>query len=309
MSVAQAIEEPALQRAHVNGIGLAFFEWSARERGRGPTLLLLHATGFHARCWDPIVRRLGPRHVLALDQRGHGRSEKTPIAHWRVFGEDVAAFVRARPGEAFVGVGHSMGGHALVDAAAALPERFPRLVLIDPVIGDPTTYGPGGGWRAELPPGEVHPTAKRKRFFASPREMFERFRERRPYSLFTEEALWAYCEHGLLALADGEGFELACPPETEASIYMTSRSNAGVIDSARRVQAPALVVRAKAPPPDRGLMDFESSPTWPGLAAAMPRGRDLHLPEWTHFLPMQAPELVAKWLEAELAEAARASGA
>lgn len=307
MSTEPANAAPTLQRARLNGVELAWFEWNAPLRGRGPSLLLLHATGFHARCWDPVVSRLGAHHVIALDQRGHGRSEKPPITHWRVFGEDVAAFAQAHPGETFVAVGHSMGGHALVDAAAARPERFARLVLIDPVIGDPATYGPGGGWRAELAPGELHPTAKRKRHFASPREMFERFRDRRPYALFSAEALWAYCEHGLLARSDGPGFELACPPEIEASIYMASRTNAGVIDNARRVAAPTLVVRAKAPPPDRTLMDFESSPTWPGLAASMPRGRDLHLPEWTHFLPMQAPELVAKWLEAELAAMREAS--
>ncbi len=298
---------PVLGRERLNGVELAWFEWNAGARGRGPSLLLLHATGFHARCWDPIVRRLGAVHVLALDQRGHGRSEKPAITHWRVFGEDVAALVRARPGERFVAAGHSMGGHALVDAAALCPEQLVRLVLIDPVIGEPATYGPSGGWRAELPPGELHPTAKRKRYFDSPRAMFDRFRERRPYALFSEEALWAYCEHGLLPRTDGPGFELACAPETEASIYLASRSNAAVIESARRVQAPALVVRAKPPPPDRALMDFESSATWPGLAAALPRGRDLFLPEWTHFLPMQAPELVAKWLESELA-AARAGG-
>lgn len=299
MSLAAAGPDPIVHRERVNGVALAWFEWNAQLRGRGPSVLLLHATGFHARCWDPVVRRLGAVHVLALDQRGHGRSEKPTITHWRPFGEDVAALVRELGGT-FVAAGHSMGGHALVDAAAAEPERFARLVLIDPVIGDPATYAPGGGWRAELPPGELHPTAKRKRHFESPRAMFERFRERRPYSLFTEEALWAYCEHGLLPRSDGTGFELACPPETEASIYMTSRTNAGVLESARRMRAPTLVVRAQPPPPDRGLMDFESSPTWPGLAASMPNARDLPRPEWTHFLPMQAPELVAEWVRADV---------
>ena len=294
---------PGWKRGRVNGIELAWFEWNEALRGRGPTLLLLHATGFHARCWDPVVSRLAPVHTIAVDQRGHGRSAKPPIAHWRAFGEDVAAFVRAFPGERFVAAGHSMGGHALVDAAADAAEHFARLVLIDPVIGDPASYAPSGGSRAELAPGELHPTAKRKRHFASPREMFERFRERRPYALFREDALWAYCEFGLLPRADAAGFELACPPETEANIYMASRTNAGVIASARRVAAPTLVVRAKAPPPERDLMDFESSPTWPGLAAVLPRGSDRELPEWTHFVPMQAPELIAELLERELAAA------
>lgn len=295
--------EPALRRVRANGIELAFFEWGTSLRGREPSLLLVHATGFHARCWDPVVRRLGPRHVLALDQRGHGRSERVAIGHWRVFGEDAAAFVRALGGGPVVGVGHSMGGHALVDAAAAFPEGFERLVLVDPVIAAPDSYA-GGGWTVQSPRGELHPTAKRKRHFASSREMFERFCNRRPYSLFTPEALWAYCEHGLLPRSDGAGFELACPPEIEASIYLTSRTNGGVIERARSVRVPVLVVRAKAPPPDRSLMDFESSPTWPGLASVLPRGRDLFLPEWTHFLPMQSPELAARIIRAEEATGA-----
>lgn len=66
-----------------------------RRGGTRPTLLLAHASGSHARCWDPVIRRLGARHVIALDQRGHGCSEVREIQHWRVFGEDRAAFVRA----------------------------------------------------------------------------------------------------------------------------------------------------------------------------------------------------------------------
>jgi hypothetical protein len=43
-------------------------------------------------------------------------------------------------------------------------------------------------------------------------------------------------------------------------------------------------------------MDFASSPTWHGVAAAFPDGRDVYLPELTHFIPMQDPELTARFI-------------
>lgn len=294
---------PKLQRVDVGDVELACFEWNAPLRGRDPSLLLAHATGFHARCWDPVIARLPDHHVIAVDQRGHGRSGRSEITHWRVFGRDLAAVVRALDLRDVLGVGHSMGGHALCDSAAGLPERFRRLVLLDPVVAPPEFYGGPGGWSVDLLQGEPHPTAKRKRFFDSPQQMIERFRDREPYSHFHPEALEAYCTWGLLPLEDG-GYELACPPEIEASIYMTSRSNPGVHESIRKIDVPVLVVRAKLPPPERTLMDFASSPTWPELAGEFRHGRDLHLADRTHFLPMEIPDEIARIIEGELGQAA-----
>lgn len=287
-----AVSEPTLNRVKTNGIELACFEWGRAHRGDGSTLLLVHATGFHARCWDPVIRRLGARHVVAVDQRGHGRSDKIEITHWGALGEDLAGFVRALDLRDLVGVGHSMGGHAMVDAAAAEPDRFRNLVLIDPVIASPDAYG-GGGWVISSLKGETHPTARRKRHFESPEAMIERFRDRPPYDVFVPEALDAYCRWGLLPAADGEGFDLACPPEIEASVYMTSRTNGAVHESVGALEIPVLVVRARLPPDDRSVMDFSSSPTWPGLAGEFKNARDLHFSERTHFLPMEIPDEVA----------------
>ena len=41
-----------------DGASLCVFEWNADVRGHEDTLLLAHATGFHARCWDQVVARL-----------------------------------------------------------------------------------------------------------------------------------------------------------------------------------------------------------------------------------------------------------
>ena len=105
-----------------------------------------------------------------------------------------------------------------------------------------------------------------------------------------------YVAYGLLPAPDGDGWVLACAPEFEADVYMAALENAGVHDSVARVQAPVLVVRAQEPPTLRDRMDFRFSPTWPGLAAVFPNGREIHVPERTHFVPMEDPAQVARWI-------------
>lgn len=291
----RASEAPEEHRVHVNGVELAFFEWRRALRGGDAPILLAHATGFHARVWDRTIQHLGERYVIAVDQRGHGRSQKTEITHWKVFGQDLAAFVRELDLRDVIGVGHSMGGHAMTEAAAACAKRFRRLVLIDPVIASPGDYSEGGRmlerWR-----DKKHPAAKRRNRFASPDEMFERFRDRPPYAGFDPSALRDYCEYGLLPAPDGDGYVLACPPEIEASIYMTSRTNAAVYESVRAIDIPVMILRAKRPPRDRDVMDFASSPTWPGLVREFKNGRQVYLADHTHFLPLEAPKLVAEYV-------------
>jgi len=146
---------------------------------------------------------------------------------------------------------------------------------------------------------EPHPTAKRKNHWTSPDEMFERFHDRPPFSTFERAVLRDYCKFGMLPAANGRGFVLACPPEFEAAVYMASASNGGVYDSVRTVDVPVKVLRAMEPPPDRSPMDFRYSPTWPGLAAEFKHGRELYLPDRTHFLPMEDTAFVARHILAE----------
>lgn len=292
---AAADSQPTLHRVQANGISLAYWEWHPELRGREPTLLMVHATGFHGRVWDPVIQRLPARHIIALEQRGHGRSQTTEITGWPVFGRDTAAFVRELGLDGVVGIGHSMGAHALVQAAAYEPERFARLILCDPVILSPAAYHV-----EPPPPGSVHPAANRMNRFASAQAMMDRFEERAPYTIFDRAAFRAYCEHGLVPAADGDGLQLACAPITEANVYLTSRQNAGVYASVRALQIPVLIIRAKLPTAQRKTADYGSSPTWPGLVHEFRVGREVHLSEHSHLLLMQDPQRIAELIREEL---------
>ncbi|MFT5393103.1 MAG: lipase [Gammaproteobacteria bacterium] len=307
---------PTLLTRQVNGVTLAYFERNRPHPDR-PSLLFVHATGFHGRIWDRVAQAFPQLHTIALELRGHGRSEKRTIPHWNILGKDVEEFVNTLALHNVIGIGHSVGGHALVDAAAN-NHHFARLILLDPTIVAPEAYA------QSLPSaktgGKIHPAAKRRRYFRSPTHMFEQLRNKGSYPLFDAGTFWDYCRFGLLPTAGtahgareaSSGpdrnatdtnilpYELACPPLIEASVYMSSRTNEGIFDSVRSVSVPVVVLRAKLPPTIRQPMDFASSPTWPGLAGAFPNAREIHLSACTHFIPMQFPDTVIDTVQSEV---------
>jgi lipase len=278
---------PTLKLVPAGGLELAVWEWE----GADPPLLFAHATGFHGRVWDQIVRMFPGRHCLAVDFRGHGRSSKPdPPYRWPSFGRDLAALAERLEVEDAIGIGHSMGGHSVVSAMLQRPATFRALCLVDPTIFPRAYYGQA--------PLDARFILKRRNTWRSPQEMFERFRNRPPFALWREEVLRDYCDYGLLAR--GGEFVLACPPAVEASIYEHSKApESDLYPGIPSIAIPVVVMRAGTA---QGPVVLEptGSPAAPDLAAQFPRGRDVLLRERSHFIPMEAPEQVAEEIRALL---------
>lgn len=278
---------PIESRIAVNGVEIALWEWP----GDDPPVFFCHATGFHARCWDQVIAHLPRRHCYAIDARGHGHSSKpAPPYAWRDFGRDIAEIASHVHLSGAVGVGHSMGGHAVTLAAALRPATFSALLLIDPVIRSRGSYV--GPWqRAQF-------VAKRRNHWASPQEMFERFENRPPFDNWDRAALRDYCEYGLTPADDG--FVLACPPEIEAAIYENSPvPESNIYPEIASVKIPVHVVRLVKYTDPAEIM--RGSPTTPDLASHFAHATDLSIADYSHFVPMEAPALAAKWIREVLA--------
>ena len=110
-----------------------------RRRGRGPVLVLLHATLSNAQELDPLAIELAQHHdVLAIDRRSAGRSVMPsddvlgPIDA-QVHIDDMAAVLDALslPGPVFV-VGHSYGACLGLEFAARHPARVAGAFLFEP---------------------------------------------------------------------------------------------------------------------------------------------------------------------------------
>jgi len=275
---------------------LCYFEWGKVAAPEGPSnsILLLHATGFHARCWDKMVDALpDDLHIIAVDQLGHGRSTKPDsLADWRITADATQQLIEQLEIKFSLAAGHSMGGYCLSQIAAQIPYSFAQLMLIDPVIMEPNYYA--NNVAPESLDASDHPMAKRRANWTSPQELFDRLKSHPSYTIWQEDVLMDYCEHGLLPVADRKSYELACPPKLEASVYMGSFCD-NPYPALTKIDCPVTILRA--PGGKSGdKIDFTKSPTVPDLVDSFVDGQDIYLSELTHFMPMQDPKKIAKIL-------------
>lgn len=291
---------PVEHRVQLTDTNLCVFEWPAADGIENPpTVLFVHATGFHARCWDQVILGLeGTAHVWSVDMRGHGRSEKpTPPLDWEMFGRDVAELVEKLDLKNIIAVGHSMGGHSITYAAGHSNGRFAGLVLVDPVIMSPEVYDMReAGSRADSADLAGHPVARRRGHFSSVEEMYERYKDRGNYAAWDRAVFHDYCQYGLLEVEGETDLQLACPPVIEAAIYQGSGGR-NIHDVIPNITVPVDVIRARERTEGDAPMAFGASPTWAGLADVFPNGRDIHLPDHSHFIPMEDPQGTANFVK------------
>jgi pimeloyl-ACP methyl ester carboxylesterase len=113
-----------------------------------PAMLLIHSSLMRSEDWENVFPRLGTRYrTVAYDQRGHGKSERSPDYSLKAFADDAVHVLRDLMKAPTVIIGHSLGALAALAAAAQAPELVAGLVLEDPTLTHGTpwaaqTYAP-----------------------------------------------------------------------------------------------------------------------------------------------------------------------
>lgn len=278
----------------IGDIELAVTEWP----GEGQPVLLLHATGFHSRCWNAVVKRLPGAHIYAVDLRYHGRSGSVGEVDWEVLSADIVTLVERLDLRHAIGVGHSIGGYLIARTAATLTDRFQELLLIDPVITAPETYQMAKEMTANFRAAD-HPVSRRKNRWQDADEMFSRFADKAPFSSWDPEVLRDYCDYALRPASAEAYRQLACDPLNEASVYMRQAYSDTILTLLPQLTLPVTLLRARYTGTD--ITDLAGSPTWPELAAHLPNCTDIYLDDMNHFIPMQDPGLVAGYIGQALA--------
>jgi pimeloyl-ACP methyl ester carboxylesterase len=122
----------------VGGITLVADEWN-RDAGPAdqPTILMLHGGGQNRFSWKNTGQILADEgyHVVALDSRGHGDSDRAPGADYAIdtLTADVLHVLDAIGGPVVL-IGASMGGlTGILVADSAGPDKVTGLVLVDVV--------------------------------------------------------------------------------------------------------------------------------------------------------------------------------
>ena len=275
---------PRRLRVPERGVEFALLDFG----GAGPLALAHHANGFCKGMWAEVAHRLRDRlRVVAFDARGHGdssRPEKPAAFGWPEFAGDFAALAARLVAESgaplALGIGHSFGGTSLLGAAAARPELFERLLLIDPVTPPPpASRGPE---RAEHVRQMSERAGRRRGEWPSLAEARAWLGERSLFSAFTETALDLYLLDGLRQRADGS-VELKCPGAVEAAVFEQGE-HLDLAAWARGLAAPTLWLWAEHGNFPLALHE--------ALAASMGAARVERVVAG-HLIPMERPELVA----------------
>jgi pimeloyl-ACP methyl ester carboxylesterase len=247
--------------------------------------LFAHATGFHARVWEPVARRLAGRvRCVALDLRGHGVAG-TPEGltfDWRGFGADVVAVLDAGvvPPAPVVGVGHSMGGAALVLAAAARPASFRGLWMFEPIVPPP-----GSLLSSDGPNPLAEGAARRRARFESIEAAIDNYASKRPLDALHPDALRAYVEGGFAVDGDGS-VVLRCRPAWEATTFRMARDS-GAWDALSSIDVPVVVATGAEEP-------YAPSAFAAAIVADARHGRLSRHPELGHFGPLEDPDAMAE---------------
>ena len=116
----------------VQDVRLGYVDWRPVGPSHGPVLVLLHGMSSNALFWTRVAGQLQNRHVVALDLRGHGHSDRPSSGYTAArMAADIASAIQALHLGAVVVVGHSWGAAVGLVLSSQWPDLASALVLVD----------------------------------------------------------------------------------------------------------------------------------------------------------------------------------
>jgi pimeloyl-ACP methyl ester carboxylesterase len=257
-----------------NGLRLHCLDWG----GDGAPVLCLHGISSQAHGWEDVARLLIPAYrVLALDQRGHGDSDKPPAGYSPFdYAADIAGAIAALGASPAHIVGHSLGGLTGLLCAAAFPDAARSLVMID--------IGPDAGTEEGLE-AIIAYIRSMPNHFASLDEAAEQIFTHVDsfFPGYNRTSARHRATHGLRRTPEGR---LVWKYDPDAMIQTLREMHRDWWDVLPRVACPVLVVRGE------WSLSFDPD-TVERMVQALPDGRAVEIENAGHLIPQEAPRALA----------------
>ena len=285
------VDTPRDEWVTIDGLSFHYRDWG----GSGQLVLLLHGLASTCHIWDMVAPLLAQDHaVIALDQRGHGKSAKP--GHGFDFAsvtQDVLGVINHLGRSAPVVVGHSWGGSVALELAVRAPESLKGMAWVDGGMIDASArYSSIEDAKLEMSPPDF--TGVKSESF------MERVRGRH------EGVGMAPGSHNVV-MANFEVLE-----DDTIKAHLTRANHLRIIEALwdhhptelyKQVQCPVLIMparqKANAATLDQGqrrLMSVDEA------ERQLPNSKTVWLEDSIHDVPIQRPRLVADLLKSHLAD-------
>jgi pimeloyl-ACP methyl ester carboxylesterase len=259
-------------------IGDAVVQYLVYEND-GPTIILLHATGFSPWLWDPIAVRLARSYRLIAPYFCDHREtdpEKGGLS-WMQLADDLCRLCDGLQIEKPLLVGHSMGATVMTIAEAMHGPKAAAMLLIEPIFLPQEFYG--------IPLRvEDHPLArlsiKRRNAWDDAAAAKAYLRTKPLFSQWDDAILDLYITHGMVDSQAG-GLELACSPPREAALFMGGMPY-DPWPLLPKIQCPVLIVEGGKSQNRRFMRLKDSVALFQEAAYQM-------IPSAGHLIPMEKP--------------------
>jgi len=275
-----------------NGVQLHLRDWGGPAAQ--PPIILIHGLASNARIWDlvaPVLVQSFP--VVALNQRGHGGSDKPEGGYdFDTVATDLAGVVAALGWSKPLLVGHSWGANVALQLAAQQPALPGGIVLVD---------GGTGELAALMSLDEAVQRLAPPRLAGMPRAAFvERLRSGWMADLWSQQA-----EDAVMGNFAIDGEDRIAPHLTFERHLEIVRAIWGQRPSTLfgRITCPTLLIPAEMQPADEQARLFleRKREGIERAAAAIPHAQVMWAKDSVHDVPLHHPA----WLAEQLADFAR----
>ncbi|HWP60803.1 MAG TPA: alpha/beta hydrolase [Candidatus Acidoferrales bacterium] len=218
--------------AAVGDLNLHYLDWGERTNER--VLVCLHGTSGSARHFDRLANILAPSYrVIALDQRGHGESDKPPRGYDAVtLAGDLAGFADQIGIGRFALLGASLGSRVATVYTGGHPERVARLILVDVSFEMPE----------EAQQRMIHGHLTRRRTFTSFEDALSYSQSMPQRSRWTPEMHREEIEHAIVKRPDGL-WEWRY--SLEAALQSLQQARQDLWNYVAKIQCPTLLIRGQ----------------------------------------------------------------
>jgi pimeloyl-ACP methyl ester carboxylesterase len=270
------------------GLRLHLRDWGGPDAP--PSILLVHGLASNALIWDLLAPLLAPNfRIVAIDQRGHGLSDKPDHGYdLATIAGDLAGVIGALGWSRPLVVGHSWGANVALQLAADHPEISAGIVLLD---------GGTNELASVMPLEETLERLAPPRLAGTPRaEFLERLRGR-----------WAT---GVLSQAVEAAImgNFAIDAEDRIAPHLTFENHLKIVRGMweqrptqlfAHVTCPTLIIPAELAPTDQLAAEWldRKRQAVAVAEASIPRARVVWAHDTIHDVQLQRPD----WLASELA--------